>query len=629
MDVKAHKQRAQALEKKGETAKARAAYREILDHLEGSKGLLRELPMFVKVGDLCRKEDDKKTALAMYDRAGQLYAEYGSGKSVIAICMKILKVLPEATNTHVHYARLLVEGEHIAEARMVLINYAQLFDLPKVQRALEAMEGRSKSEMTPMLEMVLEMADLGMPEAESESDAELVEIAELDAEPEEEAVPDMDEAMAAGAKVAQPTKADAEGKDEDGFEISKGMTDVLDERPVARKSIITGDIASEIDESKGAKSEGTKESDSDSFVVKSGEDWEIEESSVVEGGEKGPAIATPEIPAADAPPPTAAAAPSDVPNLDLGPPAADKVETMEGLVSLGDDRSGDLRVDRFSDNPMSPPRPSASRPRPSSASPSRASAAHGRPSAAHGRASAAHGRPSAAHGRPSAPHRSPRRGPPKRKNRISGFQALMGVAFAVALGFALTKFVPVASIGSGSEDAPAVGSASQGNATPAPARPAPVQPTDTASVAIIPFDSILDSIDVDPGVDGLPSLAAIDLDSTVVAVGADSAPPRVPLIRVEGLVVATVRALITPGRTGLRVIQILESGERLTLTIFPLSEDAARDLVDGEVHAANITESIVQGIVRFGDYEVRARATVSSDLLEALLQQLVEGSPTS
>ena len=627
MDVKAHKQQAQALEKKGETAKAIAVYRAVLDHLEGTKGLLREVPLFVKVGDLCLKKDDKKTALAMYDRAGQLYAEYASGKSVIAICMRILKVLPKAANTHVHYARLLVDGEHIAEARKVLVNYAELFELPKVQRALEAMEGRSKSEMVPMLEMVLEMADLGMPEAESESDAELVEIAELDAEPEDEEVPDMVDAVAAGAEDAPFPKAHGGGKDKDGFEIAKGMTDMLEERPVARQSIITGDIASETDESDRVKSEGKKDSDSGGLIVKSGEDWEIEESAVVlEGGEKGPAIAGPKIPTADAPPPTAAA--SDLPNLDFGPPPDGK---MEGLVSLGDDTSGDLRVDRFSDRPTSgstPPRPSASRPRPSAGMPApgpRASAAHGRPSAAHGRPSAAYGRSSGAHGRPSAAHRHRASKP---KNRISGFQALMGVAIAVALGVALTKFVPFGSIGSGGGS-----SASPGNATPAPARPAPVQPTDTASVAIIPFDSILDSIDVDPGLDSLPRPAGINLDSTLLSAGADSAaasqPPKVPLISVDGLVVETVRTLITPGRTGSRVIQILESGERLTLTIFPLDEDAARDLVDGEVQVANITESIVQGIVRFGDYEVRARAATSRDFLRVLLQHLVEGRPTS
>ncbi len=346
MDVKAHKQQAQALEKKGQTAKAIAAYRAVLDHLEGSKDLLRELPLFVKVGDLCLKEDDKKTALAMYDQAGQVYAEYGSGKSIIAICMKILKVLPDAVNTHVHYARLLLDGEHIAEARKVLVNYAERFDLPKVQRALEAMEGRSKSEMTTMLEMVLEMADLGMPVAESESDIDLFEIAELDVEPEDEEVPDMD-----------------------GFEIAKGMTDELEERPVARNSIVTGDIASEVDESDSAESEGTAPSDGDGFVVKSGEDWEIEESSVVvDGGEKGVAIAKPEIPTADVPPPTAVPAASDVPNTGLGPPGDDKLMTMEGLVSLGDQTSDDLPVQRFSDSQQTesvqPPQPRPSAPTP-------------------------------------------------------------------------------------------------------------------------------------------------------------------------------------------------------------------------------------------------------------------------
>ena len=634
MDVKAHKQQAQALEKKGQTAKAIASYREILDHLDGSKGLLRELPLFVKVGDLCFKEDDKKTALAMYDRAGQLYAEHGSGKSVIAVCSKILKVLPRATNTHVHYARLLVEGEHITEARKVLVNYAQLFDLPKVQRALEAMEGRSKSEMVPMLEMVLEMADLGMPEAESEDDDAPVEIAELD--------------LVTGdyeVTVDPPIAVEAEAAHGD----EPADTDVLDDRPVARQSLVTGDIASEIDDpvlsesdeeekaaseidepvsSESSESDEEEKADSDGLIVKSGEDWEMEESSVVvEGGEKGPVIAAPEIPTADVPPPTAANL-SDLPILDLGPPPDDKVRTMEGLVSLGDQSPDDLTVDRFSDDQASeglapsPSRPLASRPAP--ARPSR-------------RAVTPPPRASATYGRPSAAHRPPgRRGPPKPKKRVSVFMLLVGAAFAVALGVALTKLFGAP--GSSAADAPAVSPASRSNTTPArarpaPARPAPVQLADTTSIAIIPSDSILDSMDIDIGLDGIPSLAAIEHDSTLLLAGVDSAPAseptRVPLISVEGLVVETIRALITPGRTGSRVVQILESGDRLTLTVFPLDQDAARDLVDGEVQVANITESIAQGIVRFGDYEVRARAAISSDSLEVLLQQLVHGPPTS
>ena len=92
--------------------------------------------------------------------------------------------------------------------------------------------------------------------------------------------------------------------------------------------------------------------------------------------------------------------------------------------------------------------------------------------------------------------------------------------------------------------------------------------------------------------------------------------------------VEAIRALITPGRTGSRVIQILGPDERLTLTVFPLDSAAARDLVDGEVQVANVTRRIAQGIVRFGDYEVRARAAISSDSLEVLLRRLVEGPPT-
>ena len=174
----------------------------------------------------------------------------------------------------------------------------------------------------------------------------------------------------------------------------------------------------------------------------------------------------------------------------------------------------------------------------------------------------------------------------------------MGVAIAVALGIVLIKFGLFGATGPGGTDAPAVGPASQGNATQAPARPAPApaQPVDTTSIAVIPFDSILDSMDIDLGLD---SLAGIDLDSTLLSAGGDSAaasqPPKVPIISVEGLVVETIRALVTPGRMGSRVVQILESGERLILTVFPLDEDAARDLVDGEVQVANITGSIVQG----------------------------------
>ena len=128
------------------------------------------------------------------------------------------------------------------------------------------------------------MADLGMPEAESEDDDARVEIAELD-------LGTGDYELAVDPAVVFEAEAAQADEPVD--------PDVLDERPVERQSLITGDIASEIDGQVSSESDEEENADSDGLIVKSGEDWEIEEASVVvEGGEKGPALEAPEIPTA-------------------------------------------------------------------------------------------------------------------------------------------------------------------------------------------------------------------------------------------------------------------------------------------------------------------------------------------
>ena len=49
-------------------------------------------------------------------------------------------------------------------------------------------------------------------------------------------------------------------------------------------------------------------------------------------------------------------------------------------------------------------------------------------------------------------------------------------------------------------------------------------------------------------------------------------------------------------------------------------------MTDGAVQVTSNPDGTAEGIVRFGDYEVRARAAVSTELLEVLLEQLVEGA---
>ena len=131
MDVAAQKKKARALEQKGKHKEALKVYSGIVDHLEGSSDMLKELPLYVKVGDLALKVGDAKAAVKMYDRAAVRCAEQGSGKRVIGLCDKILRVVPDWSHIHLRYTRVLIDRNHLADAREVLTDYAQRSDLPK------------------------------------------------------------------------------------------------------------------------------------------------------------------------------------------------------------------------------------------------------------------------------------------------------------------------------------------------------------------------------------------------------------------------------------------------------------------------------------------------------------------
>ena len=52
------KAQARVLEQQGQLSKALAIYQHILKHIEGTPSLLRELPLYVKAGDLQLKLDE-------------------------------------------------------------------------------------------------------------------------------------------------------------------------------------------------------------------------------------------------------------------------------------------------------------------------------------------------------------------------------------------------------------------------------------------------------------------------------------------------------------------------------------------------------------------------------------------
>ncbi len=152
------KAQARVLEQQGRLSKALAIYQHILKHIEGTPSLLRELPLYVKAGDLQLKLDERESAVDMYERAAEHYASHGSAKSVIALCTKVLRAVPKRTDVYLRFARLMMERQHVAAARDVLLAYAETAKLAKTHDALELLGDRPDAEAVPVLEMLLEAA---------------------------------------------------------------------------------------------------------------------------------------------------------------------------------------------------------------------------------------------------------------------------------------------------------------------------------------------------------------------------------------------------------------------------------------------------------------------------------------
>ncbi len=157
MNVEEYKQEARSLEQQGETDAALEFYEKILSELEGTPEIWRELPLYVKAGDLSLKLNDSSNAISHYEKAANAYAAYGSSKSVIALCIKILRVNPGRTHVFLRLVRLMIEREHLAEARLVLVEYAERLKLPKAGLVLEELADASDEQMKLLLEMLLEL----------------------------------------------------------------------------------------------------------------------------------------------------------------------------------------------------------------------------------------------------------------------------------------------------------------------------------------------------------------------------------------------------------------------------------------------------------------------------------------
>jgi hypothetical protein len=159
MDTATLKAQARALEQQGNAVEALETYHRILARLEGTPAIHRELPLYVKIGDLSLRTGNTAAAITMYERAGEHFATLGSAKSVIALCLKILRADPDRTDVYPKHARRMLQAGHAEATRVVLVDYAERAKLQKTLGTLRRLAGRSEAELTGLLEKFFETMD--------------------------------------------------------------------------------------------------------------------------------------------------------------------------------------------------------------------------------------------------------------------------------------------------------------------------------------------------------------------------------------------------------------------------------------------------------------------------------------
>ena len=158
MDIAALKEQARALEHAGEAAAALTIYDELLEELDRT-GAVPDGALFVKIGDLSLKTGQRSRAVTLFERAAEQYASVGADKSVLALCLKILRTNPRRADVHLRFAKQLFVHGYTDATRRVLLDYAERTQLEKTRATLERLEGRAESDVKAKLDEFFRMAD--------------------------------------------------------------------------------------------------------------------------------------------------------------------------------------------------------------------------------------------------------------------------------------------------------------------------------------------------------------------------------------------------------------------------------------------------------------------------------------
>lgn len=116
------KDQARAAENRGQWTEAVILYRELLEENPGEEV---DIALWNRVGDLHLRLTETERAVEAYERAVSAYAESGLYNNAIALCRKILRLVPGRGAVYLKLGQISAAAGFLADARQNFLEYAQ------------------------------------------------------------------------------------------------------------------------------------------------------------------------------------------------------------------------------------------------------------------------------------------------------------------------------------------------------------------------------------------------------------------------------------------------------------------------------------------------------------------------
>jgi tetratricopeptide (TPR) repeat protein len=113
---------ARAAENRGQWTEAVVLYRQILEEVEGEE---TDIALWNRVGDLHLRLGETERAVDAYERAVSGYMESGLYNNAIALCRKILRLVPGRGAVYLKLGQISAAAGFLADARQNFLEYAQ------------------------------------------------------------------------------------------------------------------------------------------------------------------------------------------------------------------------------------------------------------------------------------------------------------------------------------------------------------------------------------------------------------------------------------------------------------------------------------------------------------------------